>query len=86
MDRRERVVRAITFQQPDRTPLWLFNRDQEQGDILWYDFRVQEGETRHGYHGQSRSEWGYQWRHSRRRHDGPAGRPDDPHMGSPGSL
>lgn len=77
MDRRERVIRAITFQQPDRTPLWLFNRDrdQEQGDVLWYDFRVYQGEARAGYHGGSCSEWGYQWQ---TRDDGTMGQPGAP--------
>ena len=41
MIKRERVVRAIKFENPDRVPIWLLNRDQEQGDIMWYDFRIQ---------------------------------------------
>ena len=75
MDRRERVIRAIKFEEPDRVPLWLFNRDQEQGDVLWYDFRIQEGEDRTGFHGKSISEWGYQW-HTLG--DGTSGQPDAP--------
>lgn len=75
MDRRERVVRAIEFDGPDRAPLWLFNRDQEDGDILWYDFRISEGEQRTGYHGSSLSEWGYEWR---TQDDGTMGQPTEP--------
>jgi len=75
MDRRERVIRAIEFREPDRVPLWLFNRDQEQGDILWYDFRVDEGDQRSGYHGRSTSEWGYVWRSL---DDGTMGHPTQP--------
>lgn len=75
MNHRERVVRAITFQRPDRVPLWRFNRDQEHGDILWYDFRVQEGELHKGYHGYNRSEWGYTWRTL---DDGTMGQPTAP--------
>jgi uroporphyrinogen decarboxylase len=62
MNQRERVMRAIHFEKPDRVPLWLFNRDQELGDILWLDFRVHEGRERAGYHGGEKSEWGYTWR------------------------
>jgi len=75
VDRRERVIRAIAFEYPDRAPLWLFNRDQEQGDVLWYDFRVSEGEVRSGYHGGTRSEWGYEWR---TQDDGTMGQPVQP--------
>ena len=77
MDRRERVKRAISFQRPDRPPLWLFNRYQEQGDILWRDFRIQEGKACEGYHGHSRSEWGYEWRTL---DDGTMGHPTLPHL------
>jgi uroporphyrinogen decarboxylase len=75
MNSRERVCRAITFQQPDRVPLWLLNRDQEQGDVLWYDLRVQEGGSRAGYHGGILSEWGYTWRSL---DDGTMGQPEAP--------
>jgi uroporphyrinogen decarboxylase len=62
MNRWERVLRAIHFACPDRVPLWLFNQDQELGDILWYDFRINEGRGRSGYYGGTKSEWGYTWR------------------------
>lgn len=61
VNQRERVIRAIQFEEPDRVPMWLFNRDQEQGDVLWFDFRIHEGEERPGYHGAEKSEWGYAW-------------------------
>ncbi len=75
MNRRERVIRAIQFARPDRVPLWLFNQDQELGDILWYDFRISEGSVRSGYHGGTKSEWGYTWRTL---DDGTMGHPTDP--------
>lgn len=75
MDHRERVVRAIRFDWPDRVPLWLLNRDQEQGDVLWYDFRIMEGHQRAGYHGRTLSEWGYEWRTL---DDGTMGQPTEP--------
>jgi uroporphyrinogen-III decarboxylase len=75
MNQRERVVRAIQFDNPDRVPIWLFNQDQEQGDILWYDFRITEGEERVGYHGGTKSEWGYAWRTM---DDGTMGQPTEP--------
>jgi len=62
MTSRERVKRAIRFENPDRIPIWLFNKDQTDGDVLWYDFRVTEGEYNTGYHGGNVSEWGYTWK------------------------
>ena len=53
MNKRERVKRAIAFQNPDRTPVWRFNKDCEEGDILCYDFRLPRGGNV--------SEWGYIW-------------------------
>lgn len=51
MTSRERVRRAITFDQPDRVPVVFWNRDHERGDILLHDFTRQAD---------GRSEWGYQ--------------------------
>ena len=62
MMKKERVVRAIKFENPDRVPIWLLNKDQEQGDILWYDFRIQTGEHSASYHGGDVSEWGFKWK------------------------
>jgi len=75
MNSRERVVRAIQFDNPDRIPLWLFNKDQRVGDILWYDFRVNEGEDTLSYHGGTLSEWGFEWK---RLDDGTMGQPNKP--------
>jgi len=67
MNSRERVKRAIHFENPDRTPVWLFNRDMQRGDILLYDFRADNGEEL--------SEWGYKWH---RLDDGTMGQPLEP--------
>lgn len=75
MNRRERVTRAIQFQEPDRTPVWMFNRDVELGDVMTYDFRLSEGAVADGYHGGDRSEWGYRWE---RLDDGTMGQPAQP--------
>ena len=75
MERRERVIRAIEFDNPDRVPLWLLNKDQEEGDILWYDFRIQTGEHIASYHGGDVSEWGFKWK---RLDDGTMGQTKEP--------
>jgi uroporphyrinogen decarboxylase len=75
MNSRERVKRAIHFDGPDRTPVWLFNRDVERGDVIFYDFRVDEGDSGSGYHGAEISEWGYRWQ---RLNDGTMGQPLEP--------
>jgi len=75
MNRRERVVRAIEFKNPDRIPVWMFNRDIEQGDVMLYDLRVSEGADGQNYHGGSLSEWGYKWK---RLDDGSMGQPTEP--------
>ena len=74
MTGRERVKRAIEFRDPDHGPLWLFNKDTEQGDVAWFDFRIQEGAKREGYHGSHLSEWGYTWRTL---NDGTMGQPTE---------
>ena len=75
MNHRERVVRAIEFEDPDRTPVWLFNRDEGRGDVMFYDFRLDAGGGGDGYHGGVLSEWGYQWE---RLGDGTMGQPTRP--------
>lgn len=75
MNSRERVRRAIRFENPDRTPVWLFNRDMERGDVLFYDFRADSGASGAGYHGAETSEWGYTWH---RLSDGTMGQPAHP--------
>ena len=75
MGKKDIVKRAIHFDHPDRTPLWLFNQDQEDGDILWYDFRLDIERSGGGYHAGNLSEWGYIWR---RLDDGTMGQPEAP--------
>lgn len=75
MNSRERVKRAIHFGGPDRTPVWLFNRDVERGDVILYDFRMGDGNAGDGYHGSKTSEWGYTWQ---RLDDGTMGQPLEP--------
>jgi uroporphyrinogen decarboxylase len=75
MTNRERVVRAINFENPDKVPLWLLNKGQEEGDILWYDIRIQEGGHSASYHGGDKSEWGFTWN---RLDDGTMGMPAEP--------
>lgn len=72
MNSRDRVIRAIEFGTPDRVPLWLLNKDQEKGDVLWYNFEITEGAHVAAYHGGELSEWGYTWQ---RMDDGTMGQP-----------
>lgn len=58
MNSRERVIRAVKFQHPDRTPIYCFNRDFDRSDILCFDVKPaktfvprEPGDT----------EWGYVW-------------------------
>lgn len=75
MTSKERVIKAINFDYPDRIPIWLFNKDEDEGDILWYDFRVYEDELLPGNNGNVISEWGYKWIRSG---DGTMGQPEKP--------
>jgi len=34
MNKKQRVYRAIEFNNPDKIPIWAFNKDQEDRDIL----------------------------------------------------
>lgn len=52
MTKRELVKRAITFERPERVPIWLFNRDQKEGDILAYGLDLPVD---------GRNEWGYEF-------------------------
>jgi len=51
MNREESVRAAISFGRPDRTPVWNFNRDPLQGDIMQYPLWLDTG---------GGNEWGYQ--------------------------
>ncbi|MHB1276437.1 MAG: uroporphyrinogen decarboxylase family protein [Candidatus Humimicrobiaceae bacterium] len=69
MTRKNRVIAAIEFETPDRTPIWAFNKDQTNGDILSYElFPFHEGEV-------IKSEWGYIWENLG---DGTIGQPKNP--------
>ncbi len=59
----ERVTRAIGFGSPDRIPVWHFNRDETEGDILRYELAITRDDV---------SEWGYRWE---RLSDGTMGQP-----------
>lgn len=65
MTKRERVVKAINFDSPDSIPVWNFNRDQTDGDILRYEMAIEES---------SISEWGYKWL---KLEDGTMGQPSE---------
>ena len=65
MNRKERVLKAMGFQNPDRAPVWFFNRDRRRGDILKYDL----GLTRDD----GATEWGFRWETL---DDGTMGQPD----------
>jgi uroporphyrinogen decarboxylase len=55
MTRKDLVTRAIEFRNPDRVPIWFFNRDQLGGDILTFELSpFRGGEVQ-------QSEWGYVW-------------------------
>jgi len=55
MTRRELVTRAIEFKTPGRVPIWFFNKDQRQGDIMSFELSPFRGGK------VKKSEWGYIW-------------------------
>ncbi len=66
MKRNDLVRAAIEFKKPDRIPIWFFNKDHLDGDILAYDL---------GYGEKGKNEWGY---HFITLDDGTMGQPDEP--------
>ena len=66
MTKKERVLKAIRFDTPDRIPVWHFNCDEPAGDILRYELALETD---------CRSEWGYRWV---RMGDGTMGQPSGP--------
>ncbi len=68
MTRQERVRRTIRFEDPDRTPVWFFNRDHHHGDIMLYAYGLNREDGRTG-------EWGFSWRNLG---DGTMGQPEEP--------
>jgi uroporphyrinogen decarboxylase len=69
MTKKECVYKAIEFDNPESTPIWLFNRDQELGDILLFPLWLDNGQ------GNGTNEWGYHLQHL---DDGTMGHPTDP--------
>jgi len=65
MTRCELVQAAIAFQGPERVPIWFFNKDHLEGDILLYDLCYGENGL---------NEWGY---HFLQLDDGTMGQPDE---------
>jgi uroporphyrinogen decarboxylase len=54
--RRDQVIKAITFQSPAYVPIYFFNRDQDQSDIVATDVQFHfQGP------GKDLSEWGFSW-------------------------
>jgi hypothetical protein len=54
--RRDQVFKALTFQNPSYVPIYYFNQDQDQSDLV--AFEVQ----RHFIgDGKDKSEWGFSW-------------------------
>lgn len=66
--RRDEVIKAITFNGPARVPIYFFNRDQDQSDIVAIDIQ-------NHFMGPDKnvSEWGFTWK----RLDETMGQPDN---------
>lgn len=56
MTRRDQVIKAITFASPDYVPIYFFNRDQDQSDIV-----ALEVQNHFGGPEKLTSEWGFTW-------------------------
>lgn len=69
MTKRELVYKAIEFDSPDLVPVWFFNRDHEQGEILRFNLWLDNGQIE-GWH-----EWGYKLQQL---DDGTMGHPTEP--------
>jgi uroporphyrinogen decarboxylase len=54
--RRDEVIKAITFSEPSRVPIYFFNRDQDQSDIV-----AIEVQNHFMGPGENISEWGFTW-------------------------
>jgi uroporphyrinogen decarboxylase len=54
--RRDQVLKAITFQNPSYVPIYFFNYDQDQSDLVSFD-------VQHHFIGadKDKSEWGFTW-------------------------
>ena len=69
--RRDEVIKAITFQGPAYLPIYFFNRDQDQSDIV-------AAEVQHHFMGPDKniSEWGFFLGTPGRDHGSAKGLPD----------
>jgi len=75
--RRDQVIKAFTFQNPAYVPIYFFNQDQDQSDLV--AFAVQ----RHFLgDGRDRSEWGFAWS----RMDETMGQPESNLIDDPAQL
>ena len=74
MTGKERTRAAIEFANPDRVPIWFFNRDPMQGDILCHDLSLSVDGT---------NEWGYRFENL---NDGTMGQVKDPILNDWGAL
>lgn len=76
MNRKERVIKAIEFDSPDRVPVCFWNRDQQQGDIMLLEFSIPRlADVFALTEGKIKSEWGYEWA---KLNDGTMGQPEKP--------
>jgi uroporphyrinogen-III decarboxylase len=76
VDRRQRVLRAIAFEHPDRVPVVYWNRDQAQGDIMLYHLSLgAPGDGTVNAWDWSVNEWGYRLE---KLDDGTMGHPVEP--------
>jgi uroporphyrinogen decarboxylase len=53
MTKKERVYSAIEFKNPDKIPIWAFNKDEDKGDIISYKLFPGNGDDNR------KSDWGY---------------------------
>ena len=66
MTKKERVLRAMNFENPDRIPIWHFNYNETEGDIIRYELAIETDGL---------NEWGYRWKTM---NDGTMGQPSGP--------
>ena len=77
MERKERVLRAIEFRNPDRIPVLYWNRDQSEGEIMIYHLTLgAPGDGTVNAWDWSVNEWGYILE---KLNDGTMGHPVDPY-------
>ena len=76
MTGRERVIKAIEFDNPDRIPICFWNRDHKRGDIMVFELSIPPlSDVFAAPEAKIRSEWGYEWT---KLNDGTMGQPEKP--------